>query len=119
MVVKAALSGAESLQKQIDNLSTQVTQGFTRLEALLMNFDERVRSVENTQAGCQPVLTSRLDAAWRKIDEHEDAIDKIREIMRDLAQTNRILKWILGIFTAVLLAAIVEVVRGNLTLIKP
>ena len=121
-----ASAGAASLQKQIDNLSGQVTHGFDRLESLLISFDGRVRKVEQFEAGCNSVLTSRMDAAWHKLEQHETAIDGLittigtmNKVVMELVHTNRILKWLLAVFVAIAMLVIGEIIRGNLLLVKP
>lgn len=58
-------------QSQISALEQRIEKGFDELKEMLKGFDERVRAVEQREAGCQPIITARLDAAFRKIDDHD------------------------------------------------
>lgn len=86
----------EALQAQIVALGERMDQGFSRLENILSTFENRVRGLENREAGCQPLITSRLDAAWREIDSHTAEIKKLNEVITELRQANRIITWLGG-----------------------
>jgi hypothetical protein len=65
-------------------------------------------------------MSSRLDAAWRKIDDQ--AVHLI-ELQRDLAQLTasvavlqNILRWILGIITSLIVAVLIALATGHLVL---
>ena len=61
--------GNDALQAQITALGETMQQGFTRIENTLLGLDQRLRNLENREAGCQPMVNARLDATWRVIDE--------------------------------------------------
>lgn len=42
------------------------------MEALLQALDERLRAIETAAVTKIAVMDTRLEAAWKKIDEHED-----------------------------------------------
>lgn len=107
----------DSLQKQLDQLTSRVDQGFERLEVLLRGYEERTRQIETHEAACAPLLTSKIDAAWRKIEQHSTEIETLRTILTDIAQTNKVLKWLLAIFTAVLSALLIGLVTGQIQLL--
>lgn len=92
-------------------------QGFQKLEAMLASYETRVRAVENNAAGFQPVVSQRVDAAWKKIDEHSSDISNIKTAMIDLIQTNKVLKWMLSIFAAVLISIIIAFATGRLQIV--
>ena len=85
------------LQSQITALGERMEQGFNKLESIMTGVEGRVRGLENREAGCQPILTSRLDAVWKRVDEHESDIKKLNEAITALKQTNKILSWLGGI----------------------
>lgn len=57
-------------QAQFDGLGEQMKQGFDELKQMLRSYEERTRSIETREAGCQPIVTARIDAAWRELEEH-------------------------------------------------
>lgn len=61
--------GNDALEAQLTALGATVQQGFQRIEQTLLSLDQRLRGLENREAGCQPLINSRLDAAWKTIDE--------------------------------------------------
>lgn len=101
------------LEKQIGTLGERMEKGFERLEKLMSGVEERVRVVETREAGCQPILSGRIDAAWRTIDEHGNEIKTIKKTLDALVHTNNILKWLLGISTAGLTALLIKLVIGG------
>lgn len=105
------------MQKQIDQIAQRMDQGFQRLEDLLRAYEERTRSIETREAACAPILTSKIDAAWRKLNDHESAIDALNKIVLDISQTNKILKWLLGVFTAILTALLIGIAIGQIQLV--
>jgi Na+(H+)/acetate symporter ActP len=82
--------------------------------------DDRQRAAENREAGNTPIMSSRLDAAWRKID---DQAVHLTELQRDLAQLTasvaalqNILRWMLGIITSLIVAVLIALATGHLAL---
>ena len=101
------------LENQIGALGERMEKGFERLEKLLSGVEERVRSVETKEAGCQPLLSGRIDAAWRTIEGHTNEIKDIKKTLDALVHTNNILKWLLGISTTGLTALLIKLVIGG------
>jgi hypothetical protein len=94
--------------------------GFAKLEAAIKVLDDRQRAAENREAGNTPIMSSRLDAAWRKID---DQAVHLTELQRDLAQLTasvaalqNILRWMLGIITSLIVAVLIALATGHLAL---
>lgn len=86
-----------ALQRQIDALGVRIDKGFDEIKAILSSNGERLRTLETTEAGCQPLITSRMDAAWREIDSHGNDIRELMDTVQALKQTNKLLSWIGGI----------------------
>jgi DNA repair exonuclease SbcCD ATPase subunit len=63
----------EALQKQISQLGDTMQQALQRVESALDKVADRVSALETREAGCQPLINQKLDAAWRKIDEQESS----------------------------------------------
>lgn len=59
----------QGLTAQLAALGDFMQQSLQRVEANIADINQRLRGLENREAGCQPLITQRLDAAWRAIDE--------------------------------------------------
>lgn len=104
-------------QAQIDNLGERLDKGVDEIKALLRPFDERLRLVETHEVACRPMVNVRLDAAVERLNEHDMAIKSLSKLVDELAQTNRILKWLLGVFTAILIALVIALATGQLQVV--
>jgi len=71
------------LQSQIDNIGSRMDKGFDELKSMLGGYDSRLRNLEQSEAGSRPVLESRIDAAWRRLDEHGTAIQDVAKGAKD------------------------------------
>lgn len=100
------------MKQQTKTLEETVTNGFAELKALLQGQEQRIRGIEQREAGCHPVLESRIDAAWRKLDQHEVDIKSITETLQTLRQTNRILSWIGGLAGGAVILWVLNAVLG-------
>ncbi len=92
------------LQEHINALGATMEKGFTEIKGLLSTYEARVRALEQAEAGCQPIITSRLDGAYLRIADHDGLFRTMREeiaVMRKqvegLEASNRILKWFAGV----------------------
>lgn len=108
------------LQDQINSLGNRVEKSFDELKQIISGFDKRVRDVELKEANCNPILTSRVDAAWRKLDEHDavlkemdKALEELKNSISELVNTNKILKWILGILTVLMTTYLTKLLIGG------
>lgn len=104
-----------SIQAQLNNLGDRIDKGFSELRETIMGYEARIRILENTQAGCQPLMTSRIDAAFRKIDEHTTKIEalteanqQLKQIITELQHSNKILTWLGGLLGSALLLWLVN-----------
>ena len=98
----------------------RIEAGFSRIEKRISDIDDRLRNTEMVNAQFLAPTGTRLDAAWRKIDEHSAALS---ELQRDLAQLTSsvrqlesILRWFLGIITSILGAILVGLATGHLAI---
>jgi predicted RNase H-like nuclease (RuvC/YqgF family) len=88
------------LQRRIIELATrmeQVARDVSEIKQMLHEIEERVRKLETSEAGSKPLLESRLDAAWRKIEEHEHRMKALEDMVLRLEHSNRLLSWLGGI----------------------
>jgi len=95
-----------NLQSQITELSARVNQivsGIDDIKTMLRQMEERVRRLENNEAGAHPLMESRIDAAWRKIDEHDKRLDTLTQMVGKLDQSNRLMAWLGGILGSTVL----------------
>lgn len=76
------------MQTQINTLGERIEKRFDAQEAHLSKIEERIRFLETKEAGCQPIITSRMDAAWRRLDGHEKEIAELTKLVN--TQTNNI-----------------------------
>lgn len=86
-----------ALQSQIASIVTRLdrmSDDITAIKAMLERLDERIRALENSDASAHPLMQSRLDAAWRTIDVHENRIKRLEEMVSELRQANKLLSWI-------------------------
>lgn len=110
----------EALQAQINGLGERMENSFLKVERMLDAIEQRMRGLEQREAGCQPLINSRLDAAWKVIDQHTALLDTMQRSIRQteaaitkLTNTNDILKWILGVFSAILAALLIALATGQ------
>jgi hypothetical protein len=117
-------AAAAALQDQIDNLGARMDKGFDEIKALVRSFDERVRGVEMQEAGCKPIITSRVDASWRKLDEHDTTLGKHDERIKTLDKQLGRLMSMYGIFVFIggglglsVIALIWSLITGQATVV--
>jgi chromosome segregation ATPase len=95
-----------TLQRRIIELATrmeQVARDVVEIKQMLHGIEERVRKLEQSEAGSKPLLESRLDAAWRKIEEHERRVKALEDMVLRLEHSNRLLSWLGGILGSTVL----------------
>lgn len=107
-----------TLQRQISELNGQVAQIATdvvEIKSVVQRMDDRVRQVEHNDAGAHPLMESRIDAAWRRLEEHDKRIENLSQIVARLDHTNRLMTWLGGILGSTvviwLLTQILGVIR--------
>jgi len=104
-----------SLQRQISELNTrieQVVRDLGEIKQMLRAVEERVRALENHEAGVHPLMESRIDAAWRKLEEHDKKIDNLTQIVSRLDHSNRLIAWLGGILGSTVLIWLVTQILG-------
>lgn len=108
-------------QAQIDALGERMDKGFDKIAELLRGYEERLRGLENREAGCQPLLTSQLAAAWRKLDSHDAELEKLRAAVSQSAKTagqlEAVSKWLLGVVTAIIVAVVIAFLTGRIDIV--
>jgi hypothetical protein len=104
-------------QVQMDALGENMQIGFKEVKEMLQGIESRVRGIENQEAGCQPLMMERLAGADAKIKRHDQDIEQLKDIVKELAFTNTILKWVLGLFTVILGAVLIGFATGQLQVV--
>jgi hypothetical protein len=123
MVTRTGSISAENSQaaSMVDALGERMDKGFTKIEDMLLRFEERLRAAETREAGCQPIVTARMDAAWRKIDLHDAELSSQRQSVTGLAHVvNRlegVARWILGIITTLIAAVLIAFLTGKIDIV--
>jgi hypothetical protein len=111
-------------QAQLEDLKESMEKGFDEIKAMLRFFDERVRGVENREASCQPVVISRLNSISDDLEEHALSIKELTNLANTQANAimkmieaqnhlDRLLKWGLGIVTAVITMFVIALMTGQ------
>jgi hypothetical protein len=109
---------------QVNTLGERMDKSFDEVKGMMSAFDERVRAIEKGEAGCQAIVAGRLDAAWKKLDEHTSKLAEIEKIVSDQVlvvanlitsqkQLKEIMRWVLGIFTMILAAVLIALITGQ------
>ena len=110
-----------ALQTQIDNFGARMDKSFDELKLMLGTYENRLREMEKEGAAFRPILESRVDAAWRRLDEHtveiKDAQKTSATALLVADKLEGIAKWMLGIFTAVIVATVIAIISGRFELI--
>lgn len=105
-----------TLQRQITEFATrleQVARDVAEIKTMLRAVEERVRALENHEAGAHPLMESRIDAAWRKIEDHERQLESLKQIVARLDHSNRLMAWLGGILgSTVLVWLIMQILQA-------
>lgn len=97
-----AQSAASALQAQITALGERMDQGFNKIELLITGVESRVRSLEQREAGCQPIVNQQISASWKAIDELKTANVLQGETNADLRkETESLRRLVTGLETKV------------------
>lgn len=90
-----------TLQTQINDLRTSMEKNFNKLEAMIRDYENRVRAVETREASCQPLVEQRLADAFNRINEqanqlkkHDERLDKLESLIIEQRQFSKLVAWI-------------------------
>lgn len=109
---------------QIKTLGENVDKRIDEVKGMMSSFDERVRGIEKGEIGCQALVAGRLNAAEKKLDEHTSMLADLEKLVANQVLVvsqliesqkglNNILKWVLGIFTAVIIVIVIGLATGQ------
>ena len=74
--------------------------------------NERVRQIEQSEAGYYPLTTNRVERLESRVDAHGKQIDELAKSVHTIAQSVKTLSWALGIVFAGMLTWVVSQVLG-------
>lgn len=96
---------------------SNIEKFMAELRDTLKEIAERLSQVEKREISCQAVSSGRIESAHARLDKVEKKVQDLEKVIIDLVMTNRILKWMLGISTAVAVAILIALVRGDLLIL--
>lgn len=70
--------------------------------------NERVRQIEQSEAGYRPLTTNRVERLESRVDAHGKQIDELTKSVHTIAQSVKTLSWALGIVGAGILTWLVS-----------
>jgi chromosome segregation ATPase len=97
-----------SLQKQMEDLSTQLRQDIGEIKTTLKAIEERVRALETVEAGCRPLLESQIRTALSRIEDHDKKLSLLSDAVIQLQHANKILTWVGGLLGSTLVIWVVS-----------
>ena len=114
----------EIVLAQVKTQGESMNNSFDEVKGMMRAFDERMRDIETGEAGCQAFTTGRLDAAWKKLDEHSGDLKDLKTIVSDQVllvadiikyqkQIQKFMNWLLGILTTVMMAVLILFATGR------
>ena len=75
----------------------RIEADISEIKDTVVNNDNRVRIIEQDQAGVHPVLDARLNALENRTNKHGAQIDELTKNMESLRQTVKTVTWVCGI----------------------
>jgi len=110
-----------SYQELLAAMNKNIDRGFDDLKNIISSYDARLRTLETQGASYQPLLDSKVTAAWKKIDKHEEDLVILQKTVTDLSfvvfRMEGVAKWIMGVITALVIAILIAVMTGKVTLL--
>ncbi len=108
--------------------NTVLKEGIEDIKELLINYEQRLRCLEQSYAGSQPLMLKSIADLKDKTDQHDKDLKALQDLITLQAQSidklaasqksvSRILNWLLGIFTVVASAVILMLLTGQATLV--
>lgn len=108
---------------ELRELNIRMDGQLSEIKSLLSDINNKQREMELREAGCSPLMSGKLDAAWRRIDDHDarikmieaelpikanrevvaDELKVINETLIEIKQTNKILTWLGGLMTTTII----------------
>lgn len=77
---------------------------------MLKSIEDRVRKLENEEAGTHPLIENRINNAWLKLDDHEKRLTDLTDIIRKLQHANTIMSWLGGLLGSTIVIWLVTLI---------
>jgi predicted RNase H-like nuclease (RuvC/YqgF family) len=114
----------ENLQAQIKGLGIQIED----IKRLLVGNEDRIRSLERAGDKTTPLIEKRIEILEKTAEAHSQELEDLKDMITTQAQSikdltnsfetmQKIWKWALGIFTAVMIAVIILFITGQATMV--
>lgn len=111
------------LQAQISQMGDRMEAGFCDIKNAVAKTAQDLNQFMLQEAAARPAIVKDIEAlktdqvrTANDQDAQDKRIDAVEDAIKELKHTNKILSWILGIFTAVLVSFLVALVTGNLVI---
>lgn len=99
-------------------------KGLDEVKSMLLSYDSRLRSLEMSSSATKPLndlLTDRVRGHDKKIDQHAEDLNKLFTLVREqgdaLGRVTSILRWLLTIVTALIVAVAVALLTGKASIV--
>lgn len=90
-----------------------IAKNLVEIHATLRDLETRLRELERSDAGTHPIMQSRIDSAWRKIDEHSEQLKNFDAQLATLREANKLLAWIGSILgSAIIIWLMTQILSG-------
>jgi hypothetical protein len=89
-----SIKSTDALDERLNGLENMSRDAFSRIEALVSHIDKRLRDIETSALADVAVQKARLDAAWKKLDEHANIIAKQDDFIQKLRPIYAALIWL-------------------------
>jgi hypothetical protein len=113
---------ASGNQGQIDALEVTVQRGFDEIKTLLREMDTRVRTIETSQAGSYPLLSSQISAAWRELETLKSKGEERQKCITDLEHKvgtmQKTLTWLGITFGGMIATLLWQIFTGQIVLVR-
>jgi uncharacterized coiled-coil protein SlyX len=114
----------ENLHSQIKGLGTQIED----IKKLLLGNEDRIRCLERVGDKTTPLTEKRIKDLEDTANNHDQELKTLRELIAAQAinidklttsfeTMQKIWKWALGVFTAVIIAVLILLITGQATMI--
>jgi hypothetical protein len=107
-------------QAQIDQLAESMRAGFGEIKTMLQALDDRVRAIEKNEAGCYPVMSSKIDAAWREIDilksKADDRLQRLNDVEHNQRVSQKVLLFVSTTVGAMVVGLLWQLLTGQIHL---
>lgn len=111
------MAGERPTQAVLVERLSNIEDLIKELKGVVLSLEQRLSGVERIETGCQALSGSRMDTFEKQVDGLELRVKKLEDAVIDLVQTNKILRWILGVLTALSVAIVIAIARGEISLV--